>query len=438
MYVGCKRSLTILSFTLVFAFSPILDAQEYGPPAKPAAESEAKPPALQVNVAAQVRLREEVQDGTFSAGDPNGQGHFSLTHLRNRASVSLRRANLSLIVEAQDSRWLGEAGTTADSEGLDLRRGALKVEKLAGSDSWLEAGRMVLAYGDQRLVGSLEWVNQARTFDGGRLRIVPNKSSWVDVFWTVTRETKTDHNDQYFGGVYSSMKPVPGWTSEVYGLSLIDRMEGAGESGIGNTGYATAGTRQAFAKDGIDARFEGAVQFGELNRDDLLAYGAALRLGYTIDYLVVEPNASVEAVYGSGDSDATDGDAGTFQTLFPTNHMHYGQVDQAAWSNLTSVSVRAGLTPFENVKAWAAYHHLRLSDEAGGWYHATGQVIRPGSPGASTHLGDEVDVVATWKWRPDLTLQCGYGIFVPGAYAEDTGESDVAHFGYLQLAASLK
>jgi hypothetical protein len=281
-------------------------------------------------------------------------------------------------------------------------------------------------------------VNQARTFDGGRLRVVPSDNSWVDVFWTVTRETKTDHNDQYFGGVYGSVKPNAGWTSEVYGLSLVDRLETAGEDGMGNSGFTTVGTRQAFVRDGIDARFEGAAQIGEFHGDTLLAYGAILKLGYTATDLVVEPDVSVEVVYGSGDSDPTDGDQGTFQTLFPTNHLYYGYVDQAAWSNLTSAALRAGFTPFQKVKANAAYHHFRLSDPAGGWYYATGQLIRPGNASASSHLGDEVDVVATWAWRPGLQLQCGYGVFVPGTFVEDTGPSEVAHFGYLQLAAALK
>lgn len=401
-------------------------------------EAEVEEPALEVKVSGQVRLREEVQNGTFSPGDPAGAGHFGVTHLRNRAAISLRKGNLSAVFEAQDSRWLGEAGTVADSEGLDLRRGAIKIEKLADSKSWLEAGRMVLAYGDQRQIGSLEWVNQARTFDGGRLRVVPSDNSWVDMFWTVTRETKTAHNDQYFGGVYSSIKPNPGWTSEVYGLTLVDRMETAGEDGMGNSGFATLGTRQQFNRDGFDVRFEGAAQVGEFHGDAIFAYGLVLKAGYTANEYVIEPNVSIEAVHGSGDSDPTDGDQGTFQTLFPTNHLFYGYVDQAAWSNLTSVALRAGFTPFKKVTANAAYHHLRLTDAAGGWYHASGNLIRPGDASASSHLGDEVDVVATWAWRAGLKLQCGYGVFMPGTFVEDTGPSEVAHFGYLQLAASLK
>ncbi len=430
--------VSLAAFTLVATLAPNLNAQNYGSPPAPLPESESKEPPLEVKVSAQVRLREEVHRGTFSVSNPTGQSNFDLTHLRNRATLSLRKDNVSAVFQAQDTRWLGEAGTTEDSEGLDLRLGALKIERLAGSKSWIEAGRIILKYGDQRLIGPLEWVNQARTFDGSRLRLVASDSTWLDAFWTVTRETKTDHDDQYFGGVYGSTEPIPGWQSQVFGLSLIDRLEAPGESGVGKTGYATIGTRQAYNRNGLLARFEGAVQVGDKNGDSLLAYGAVLRLGYTAKDLVVEPSVSLEGIYGSGDSDATDGKQGTFQTLFPTNHLHYGYMDLAAWSNLTSVALRAGFKPTKDLKARAAYHHFRLTDSAGGWYDASGRLVRPGVANASTSLGDEVDAVVTWKWRPGLNLELGYGLFVPGDFVKDTGQDDIAHFAYLQLGASLE
>jgi len=257
------------------------------------------------------------------------------------------------------------------------------------------------------------------------------------VFWTVTRETKDAYDDQYFGGAYGQLSPTEGLTSEVYGLALVDRMETPGEIDMGKSAFATVGTRHKWARDGVDARVEGAVQVGTLHGESLLAYGLVATLGYTVD-VEVSPSVSVEGVYGSGDSNPLDGDQGTFQNLFPTNHLYYGYADQAAWSNLTSGALRVGLIPHDKLNLNVAYHHLRLTDPAGGWFHAGGQVIRPGRPSASSHLGDEVDVVATFAWREGVNVQCGYGLFLPGTFVEDTGDSDIAHFGYLQLLAAIK
>jgi hypothetical protein len=448
------HQLHLLSVSLLLSSLPLVaNAQPYGPPPPPTPPEieeeeeeeveEVEPDSLQFSVEGQVRLREEMHRHLFSPGDPSGVTKFDLTHLRSRAALLMKKGDVSAVVEMQDIRWLGEAGTVADSEGLDLRRGALRVDGIGDTGTWLEAGRMVLAYGDQRLVGHLEWVNQARTFDGARLRLVLDQffiDAWFDAFVTVTRETRDAHDDQYFGGVYTSVAPgAEGWRSEIYALGLVDRLEAPGEGGTGKSAFATLGTRQAYKQSGIDAALEVVLQAGKLASDDFLAYAMAARFAYTVEESAVKPRFGCEFVYGSGDSDFSDGDQGTFQNLFPTNHLHYGYADQAGWSNLTALRASAGIAP---VKAWRAdvdYHHLRLSDPAGGWFHAGGALLRNGSPDASSHLGDEIDLKAKYWWRKGLIVEAGYALFLPGGFVEDTGGSfDTAHFAYLQMIAKMK
>jgi len=449
------RTLPLLPSFLLILTAQVANAQDYGStapvPAGGIADAasptkgteEAKDPdALIVTVEGQVRLREELQRYLFWP-DTSGNTSFDLTHLRTRAALGLKRDNLSLIVEMQDIRWLGQAGTTEDSEGMDLRRGALKIDRIFDSNTSFEAGRMALKYGDQRLIGSLEWVNQARTFDGAKLRIVPERyfiDAWLDVFFTVTRETKDAHDDQYFGGAYASAAPgAKGWKSEAYALTLVDRLEVQGESGTGKTAYAILGTRQAYKHKGVDAAVELVTQVGTKDSDDFRAYGGAVRAAYTVESTYLKPRVGAEFVLGSGDDDPTDGTQKTFQNLFPTNHLHYGYADQAGWSNLTAAKASAGFGPNKLWKANVDYYHLRLTDPAGGWFNAGGKLVRGGIPNASSHLGDEVDVVGKYWWRKGLVVEAGYGLFIPGGFVQDTGGGhDVAHFGYLQLAASLK
>lgn len=443
------HSFTLPSVVFLWCAVPLVaHAQVYdtASPAKQAAEDtskEVEDDSLQFSVTGQVRLREEVHRHLFTPPDPTGTVTFDLTHLRSRAALHMKKGDVSAIVEMQDIRWLGQASTVEDSEGLDLRRGALRVDKIGGTGTWLEAGRMVLAYGDQRLIGHLEWVNQARTFDGGRLRLVLDQyftDAWFDAFFTVTRETRDEHDDQYFGGVYTSFAPgAEGWRSEVYALSLVDRLETAGESGMGKSAFATMGTRQAYKNAGVDAALEVAVQVGQLAGDDFLAYGLAARAAYTLEDLSIKPRFGAEFVYGSGDDEFSDGDQGTFQNLFPTNHLHYGYADQAGWSNLTAIRGSLGVAPAKSWRADLDYHHLRLTDAAGGWFNAGGALVRPGDGTASSHLGDEIDLVAKYWWRKGLIVEAGYGLFLPGGFVDDTGGGeDTTHFAYLQLLAKMK
>src|SRR4029077_6839932 len=63
---------------------------------------------------------------------------------------------------------------------LDLR---MAYGEFGGARNMVRAGRQELAFGEQRLLGHLNWVNDARSFDGGRATIAP-KPFKFDVFAT--------------------------------------------------------------------------------------------------------------------------------------------------------------------------------------------------------------------------------------------------------------
>ena len=77
-------------------------------------------------------------------------------------------------ISFQDARlWGGTPGSdtginTANDytdESVDVREAWFEAKNLLGPIG-LKAGRQILSYGDQRLVGGLEWVNSGRSFDG--------------------------------------------------------------------------------------------------------------------------------------------------------------------------------------------------------------------------------------------------------------------------------
>lgn len=79
----------------------------------------------------------------------------------------------------QDSRiWGGEKGsitgvsTANDStkQSTDVREAWLEAKNLFDVPISLQAGRQILNYGDQRLVGGLEWSNVGRSYDGARFK----------------------------------------------------------------------------------------------------------------------------------------------------------------------------------------------------------------------------------------------------------------------------
>ena len=65
-------------------------------------------------------------------------------------------------------------------DGFDLRQAYAQI---GGDNSpvTVTVGRQLLAYGDQRLVGALDWANTSRAFDAVKLQLRGN-SFKVDVF----------------------------------------------------------------------------------------------------------------------------------------------------------------------------------------------------------------------------------------------------------------
>lgn len=112
--------------------------------------------------------------------------------------------------------------------------------------------------------------------------------------------------------------------------------------------------------------------------------------------------------------------------------MHYGYADLMAWSNMWDFRGMLSCKPADAWTLSADWHHLLLADEDAGWYNAGGNLIRPGAAGASRHLGEELDLKATWKPCKPLAFLAGWSHFIPGGFVDDTGQDRSADFFYLQ------
>ena len=389
-------------------------------------------------VSGEVRIREEYRRHDYSPADPAGAGKLEFAHMRARLRVDADiDDHLAVVIELQDVRVLGEEGsTTADTEGTDLKRGAIIVRDIGDQPISLELGRYVMAYGDQRIIGHLEWVDQGRTYDGALLKVEARGAS-VDLFGARVREIAGAQELNLFGS-YAGFSPSPVLRVEIYGVGLEDEQSALGEIAAGTTLFGTFGTRLVLAPDtldGLEVTSETALQVGEVRGDDLLAWAAAIRAEYTLERAPYSPRVGLEFDYASGDGDPTDGEVRQFQTLFPTNHLHYGYADLASWENIVAGRLTLAATLPEAITVSLDVHHLRLADPQGGWVGASGATIRPGIAGASTHLGDEVDLVVGYEPVGGLALLGGWSYFHTGAFIDDTGGGDNVHFGYLQARA---
>ena len=123
---------------------------------------------------------------------------------------------------------------------------------------------------------------------------------------------------------------------------------------------------------------------------------------------------------GSGDDDPADAVHGTFDNLYPLNHVYYGYMELFALPGRASLRI-----------AWQDFALAAPGTDA--WYNAgAGVVHRAASADVSADVGSEIDVTVRVPVG-HVGLEAGYGRFRGGAYLRDADfELRSADFFYLQ------
>lgn len=361
---------------------------------------------------------------------------------RFRLSMQLKPADwLTFYVQGQDAREI--ASDRADIPGLlgaegdnpfDLRQLYVEIGDAKVSPLSLKVGRQVLLYGDQRLIGPLEWSNISRTFDAVKLRYTGKDGLWVDAFVSsvvvIDRFGMDDSDkDSLLSGLYAHIPTLGIQDTELYALYFDDTNR--------NDHFLTLGThwKSIPGKFGPwDYETEFVMQTGKAGGRDLRAFASYIEGGYTFK-APWKPRLGLEYSYGSGDGNAADNKQGAFQNLFPTNHLHYGLMDVFSWSNIHDVALHLSAKPTAKLTTSLDYHVLWLADTADIWRRANATTgVRPANAAASNYAGSELDVLVTYAASSHLTLTAGYSHFFAGDYLNATGASSDADFVYLMTS----
>jgi hypothetical protein len=364
---------------------------------------------------------------------------------------------------------------------VDLFEGHVEVGPFEGVPFSAVVGRQVLAFGEERLVGPLEFVQNANVWDAARLRLTLEDVR-VDAWWgrLVLFEGPDDRNANRpvdtvdFFGAYGSVDLGGPVIEPFYLLKYDDNHVIASETG-GRTGHvllrSAPGARAKVPLAlGFDLYADAVIQFGRQGRDDIFAWGAAGKVVWSAPE-EIRPlwQLEVEYVYGSGDTNPRDGKRGTFDNFYPTNHKFYGEMDLASWQNIHDLELtaraelwkvevrapppkppegapapprphiwerapRAVLPDTLRVTLEVGYHHLWLASPKDAWFNAPlGTIRRDPTGAAGRDLGDEADIVL--RAGP---LSLAYAHFFPGPYVRRTtpagGNASGADLVYVEAA----
>ena len=419
----------------------------------------------------QERLRWEVRDNNFDfRSGVNAVTDDGWLLQRFRIGMMLKPVPwLKIYAQAQDSREFfsgrplipGASGAEGD-DSFDLRQAYVDISDYSKCPWGLKVGRQILSYGDERLVGAFDWNNFGRTFDAAKLTY-KTKGFTMDAFTStpvVITRNKYNQSDLFngtetnrglvFSGLYATFDELPFGSLDLYSL-FINEARGNTSNAQGtlaapvttgslarHSDFVTLGTRvkgDPKKLHGLEFQSELAYQVGDVRGLSLNAFAANVGVGYNFD-APLKPRIYAEYNYASGDGNSADGNLGTFQNLFPTNHKFYGIMDVFAWQNLHNAMLSFKVTPVKNVTAQVDYNAFWLADTNDVWYRANGlTAVRPlnkTSRAASDYCGSEVDFIVTWNACKYVQVQAGYSHFFAGDYLKSTGFHSDADFGYVQ------
>jgi hypothetical protein len=225
---------------------------------------------------------------------------------------------------------------------------------------WIDAlaGREVLRFGDERVIGPSEWTNVGRTFNVARVDLHhPGYKISVFASSVVPGDGSDLHNalpGNNLYGVYGSFQNiVPKADFEPYVFwrvapksSELPETLNRGHLNEVTMGLHWKGDLPAAAFD-YDTEFDG--QTGSLGASSIAAWAGYASVGRTFRKAATSPRVFLEGNYASGTKNPNGHDWNTFDEIYPSNHDKLGFADQVGRRNI--VQFRTGVQE-EPTRKW--------------------------------------------------------------------------------------
>ena len=369
--------------------------------------------AQQVTLKGQIRPRYEFRDPA-----PDGRADEFIS-MRLRAGFDAVLANdISLTVQFQDVRlWGEETSPLGDfrADNLDLHQGFLTIGRVGGSNVWARFGRQESPFGNERLIGSVDWTQQGQSFDGVRIGTTESWGTGNFIGFKITEETAGAADDLWLFGGHASISMASS------GLDVFAFYERTRGTARGNQG--TLGARWTATPSAVDVSVEGAYQLGTRAGADVSAFMVGASAGVK---LTDQLKATLWYDYLSGDADPADDEQGVFSTLYATNHKYYGYADlftnipaHTAGRGLQDMALKVTFAPSERLGIDADLHEFLLAEKR----------ALPES-----RLGEELDVTLRWTVRPGLGFTGGFSeVFHADGLTAINRLTENMSFGYAML-----
>jgi len=337
-------------------------------------------------------------------------------------------------------------GGTQTEHNLGLFEGYVRLDS---SVFTIDFGRFAMNYGEALIIGSLDWAQQARAFDGVRGRYKLGDKAYVDAFGTLAAPDGVSPaeghalvndpfaaGDSYFWGVYAGLGALvldKNFDLDAYVLGnsnvasngLPNVLDATTTLNRGGATEVTFGGRIKQKISEFDYRLEAGLQTGTRpvtvvapalgGNQNVLAWQLDGELGYNV---IKQVHLALYGAVASGDDASTTTNEG-WHELYPTGHKWFGLSNViGARTNVADVAVKVSWGINETLKFLLDAHLFSRLQDGG-----LGQV------GTNKLAGYELDTQLQQRIggpTGPFYVRGLYGLFIPnsGHYATN----DLAHY----------
>jgi hypothetical protein len=395
-----------------------------------------------------------------SAGDKNNiKQSFMMSQVRVRIDADLTD-NVAATVRLINERvWNGQNDTASSGNSdIDLDLAYVTLKEFLYSPLTLTVGRQEIKFGNGLIIGKAgaekngavnipNDLSERNAFDA--LRATLNYDPLVvDLIYAKVKETDTTRNNTInLAGINATYALNSKADLSAYYFNKRNNWDSdsgsKGKADQVNTIGALLSTRPI---ENLTASLETAFQFGkndtasESNTSRHDAWALQAMLDYTFAKVKMTPSIGASYTYLSGGETSATRHEG-WDSMFYSQALNNITYAILPFSNMSVINLRASAKPVEDVTLSANYGFYELAkadssstmtspssyDDASGHSYLSNATMS-----GKSHLGDALDITATYDYTEDVQFGLTAGWFVPGkAFAEQRRDAS-------QLIGSMK
>ena len=313
-----------------------------------------------------------------------------------------------------------------------------KLGEFDGHAAAVRLGRQEILLGSQRVIGTLEWANTRRTFDGVR-------GYWrgddydFDLFWLQPvipngNGLNSPDGNVNVAGAWWSFRPEKDVWADVYALFANNGNVRTSQGiPVAPGSLVTLGSRHAGRHEGWQWDAEVMLQLGALQGNGLVAGATTVGAGRYWSNLPLTPSYWIYYDMATGTQNPGEAPNSTYQQLFPFSHYYLGWTDQVGRENIRDFNQHLYVYPAPWMTCWVQYHRFWLFSARDALYNAAGQVSRVSRNGSAGYdVGQEVDLIVNFHIGPRSDILTGYCYLFGGDFLRQTGPAANSSLTFVQ------